>query len=398
MDVRNSSAADPTIVTLDDASLIARATLEVLCSVPEAISVIFSDDVSTCMMPTATPSITALTSASKEHASFIRSCLRSCANASLSASLDSWRALFSMAFLRNTSTADAISPISSRRSISARLRVLQSQLMRELHFWLLTGRHGGAIRSLGVSHSYAQRVARAVALVRANLAKPLRVDRLAEAAGMSVSSFYEHFRDVTSLTPLQFQKQLRLIEARRMMLAEGTMISNAAYGVGYESIPQFTREYSRMFGLPPARDMKAARGRVQPAAEGLLTTIPICSELRNFPWSSANPAFPATASPLAKLVRELASRPGAGRGAKRLRVSGSVSLRSALLDWALCWGLHLSTSSASCRFSRAYRTGPNGHCRWPTSSRTSPRIVMPPRSSTPPYPCRRRLPAVIRLL
>jgi AraC-like DNA-binding protein len=148
----------------------------------------------------------------------------------------------------------------------ASLHVLRQQLMRELHFWLLSGRHGGAIRSLGVAESHSQRVARAVALVRANFSKPLRLERLAEAAGMSVSSFHEHFRAVTSLTPLQFQKQLRLIEARRMMLAEGIMISNAAYAVGYESIPQFTREYSRMFGLPPGRDMKAARTRVQTAA------------------------------------------------------------------------------------------------------------------------------------
>ena len=148
----------------------------------------------------------------------------------------------------------------------ASLAVLQTQLIRELHYWLLSGRHGGAIRSLGVTGSHAQRVARAVALIRANFAKPLRVEHLAEAAGMSPSSFHEHFRAITSLTPLQFQKQLRLIEARRMMLADGQVIGNAAYAVGYESIPQFTREYGRLFGLPPARDMKVAKARVQPAA------------------------------------------------------------------------------------------------------------------------------------
>jgi len=146
------------------------------------------------------------------------------------------------------------------------LPVLQAQLLRELHFWLMSGRHGGAIRSLGVAESHAQRVARAVALIRANLARPLRVEQLAAAAGMSASSLHEHFRAITSLTPLQFQKQLRLIEARRMMLADGATISNAAYAVGYESVPQFTREYGRMFGLPPARDMKSARTQVQSAA------------------------------------------------------------------------------------------------------------------------------------
>jgi len=143
------------------------------------------------------------------------------------------------------------------------LPILQTQLIRELHFWLLSGRHGAAIRSLGVAESHAQRVARAVTLIRKNYSKPLRIERLAEAASMSPASFHEHFKAVTSLTPLQFQKQLRLIEARRMMLSDGAIISNACYAVGYESIPHFTREYGRFFGESPARDMKAAKARVQ---------------------------------------------------------------------------------------------------------------------------------------
>ncbi|WP_343313573.1 AraC family transcriptional regulator [Brucella sp. BE17] len=146
------------------------------------------------------------------------------------------------------------------------MTVLQGQLNRELHFWLLSGRHGAAIRKLGLAESYAQRVGRAVALIRENFDQPLRVGHLADAVGMSPSSFHEHFRSVTSLTPLQFQKQLRLIEARRMMVSEGAMISNAAYAVGYESLSQFTREYGRLFGLPPARDMRALKSRLQSAA------------------------------------------------------------------------------------------------------------------------------------
>ena len=148
----------------------------------------------------------------------------------------------------------------------AALAILQEQLIRELHFWLLSGRHGGAIRALGVTDSHAQRIARAIAVIRCGYTKALRVEMLAEAAGMSASAFHEHFRAITSLTPLQFQKQLRLIEARRMLLAKGTMINSAAYAVGYESVPQFTREYGRMFGLPPARDIKAARTRMPSAA------------------------------------------------------------------------------------------------------------------------------------
>lgn len=146
------------------------------------------------------------------------------------------------------------------------LAVLGQQLSRELHFWLLSGRHGGAIRALGVTDSHAQRVARAVAILRSHYAEPVRIEALADAAGMSLSAFHVHFRGITSLTPLQFQKQLRLIEARRRMLAQGEAISDAAYGVGYESIPQFTREYGRMFGQPPARDMRQARARMNVAA------------------------------------------------------------------------------------------------------------------------------------
>ena len=148
----------------------------------------------------------------------------------------------------------------------ASLPVLQKQLMRELHFWLLSGRHGGAIRSLGVADSHARRIARSVAVIRANYAEPLSVDRLATVAGMSASSFHAHFRAITSLTPLQLQKQLRLIEARRMMLSDGSTIGHSAHAVGYGSVPQFTRDYGRLFGLPPARDIRASKLRLRPAA------------------------------------------------------------------------------------------------------------------------------------
>jgi AraC-like DNA-binding protein len=148
----------------------------------------------------------------------------------------------------------------------ASVPVLCAQLLRELHYWLLAGRHGAAIRRLGWPDGHAQRVARAVAVLRAEFARPLPVERLAAVAGMSPSSFHRHFRSVTSLSPLQFQKQLRLIEARRLMLSAGMTASSAAFAVGYESVPQFTREYGRMFGLPPVRDAKAVRGKTRTAA------------------------------------------------------------------------------------------------------------------------------------
>lgn len=143
----------------------------------------------------------------------------------------------------------------------AALPVLGNQLLRELHYWLLAGRHGSAIRSLGVKDSHAQRISRAIAVLRAEFAAPIRVERLADIAGLSLSAFHQHFKAITSLSPLQFQKQLRLIEARRLMLSEGRSASLAAYEVGYESVHQFNREYARLFGLPPGRDIKASRER-----------------------------------------------------------------------------------------------------------------------------------------
>lgn len=141
----------------------------------------------------------------------------------------------------------------------ASIPVLHAQRVRELHYWLLAGRHGDAIRRLGWPGGHAERIGRAVALLRSDYARPLPVERLAASAGMSPSSFHQHFRDVTSLTPGQFQKQLRLIEARRIMMAQGSTASSAAFAVGYESVSQFTREYRRMFGLPPVRETTAVR-------------------------------------------------------------------------------------------------------------------------------------------
>jgi len=148
----------------------------------------------------------------------------------------------------------------------AAIPLLQAQALREFHYWLLAGRHGAAIRRLGAPNGNVQRVARAIALLRAEYTRRLPVEQLAAVAGMSMSSFHQNFRAVTSLTPLQFQKQLRLIEARRLMLVEGANASNAAFTVGYESVHQFTREYGRMFGLPPVRDRRVAIGRARAAA------------------------------------------------------------------------------------------------------------------------------------
>ena len=143
--------------------------------------------------------------------------------------------------------------------------LLHGALLRETHYWLLAGRHGAAIRRLGLPDSQVRRIGRAIALLKRAYAQRLPVQQLAAAAGMSASSFHAHFRAVTSLTPLQFQKQLRLIEARRLMLAEGAGAGRAAHAVGYESVQQFTREYARLFGMPPVRDVNALQARWQAA-------------------------------------------------------------------------------------------------------------------------------------
>ncbi len=142
--------------------------------------------------------------------------------------------------------------------------VLHSALVRELHYWLLCGQHGAALRQLGWPDGHYPKVARAIRLLRERYQQKLSNEQLAATAGMSSSAFYQHFRAVTSLSPLQFQKQLRLIEARRLMSAAGHNASSAAFAVGYESVSQFNREYSRLFGLPPATDIGLARQQQMP--------------------------------------------------------------------------------------------------------------------------------------
>ena len=104
-----------------------------------------------------------------------------------------------------------------------------------------------------------QRIAEVIKLMKADFISPIRVENLAKQASMSPSSFYQHFKAVTSMSPLQYQKQLRLLEARRLMLVESADAANAAYQVGYSSPSQFSREYSRLFGAPPIKDIESLR-------------------------------------------------------------------------------------------------------------------------------------------
>ncbi|MEG3986861.1 AraC family transcriptional regulator [Microcoleus sp. S28C3] len=137
--------------------------------------------------------------------------------------------------------------------------MLAPMIIREIYYRLLMGEQGEAVRQIATSGSNMQRIAEVLKLIKTDFAKPLRVEDLAGQANMSPSSFHHHFKGVTSMSPLQYQKQLRLLEARRLMLAENSDAANAAYQVGYESPSQFSREYSRMFGAPPIRDIERLR-------------------------------------------------------------------------------------------------------------------------------------------
>ncbi|MBB3607529.1 AraC family transcriptional regulator [Rhizobium sp. BK602] len=133
---------------------------------------------------------------------------------------------------------------------------------QEILYRLLTGPNGPRLLQVAMAESQSNRVARAVAWIRGNFVQPLRIEELAERVGMSVSSLHHHFKAVTALTPIQYQKQLRLHEARRLMIVEQLDVGSAGHRVGYQSPSQFSREYSRLYGLSPLRDIEGKRGPV----------------------------------------------------------------------------------------------------------------------------------------
>jgi AraC-like DNA-binding protein len=132
-------------------------------------------------------------------------------------------------------------------------------ITREIIYRLLQGDQSGRLHQIATVGGYAHRIAQAIERIRKNFDQPLRIEYLAREVGMSVSGFHAHFKAVTALSPLQFQKQLRLQEARRLMLGEHLDAASAGYRVGYDDAAYFNREYRRLFGAPPMRD--AARLR-----------------------------------------------------------------------------------------------------------------------------------------
>ena len=137
--------------------------------------------------------------------------------------------------------------------------VLAPLIEREILYRLLKSDHGAMLRHIAAARGRLTQVSRAIGWIKRNYAQPFRIDSVADAAGMSPSSLHEHFKAVTSMSPLQYQKQLRLQEARRLMLAEAVDAATAGFRVGYESPSQFSREYRRLFGTPPASDVAQLR-------------------------------------------------------------------------------------------------------------------------------------------
>ncbi|MEM8488425.1 MAG: AraC family transcriptional regulator [Bacteroidota bacterium] len=132
--------------------------------------------------------------------------------------------------------------------------VLMPLILREIHFRVLLAKHGVMLRQLLRRESHASRLAKVIAHIKTDFAAPYSVSELASIAGMSTSSFHEHFKALTATTPLQYLKNMRLIEARRLLMDKGFTVASAAFQVGYESPTQFSREYARKFGAAPSLD------------------------------------------------------------------------------------------------------------------------------------------------
>jgi AraC-like DNA-binding protein len=135
---------------------------------------------------------------------------------------------------------------------------------REILFRVLQGPHGWMLRDIAAPDTAMAKVSVAIQHIRNDFADPIRVESLASKAGMSVSAFHRHFKSITTLSPLQYQKRVRLLQARTLMMTNPGSVSSAAFKVGYESVSQFTRDYTRVFGLPPARDTARIQAEVSP--------------------------------------------------------------------------------------------------------------------------------------
>lgn len=140
------------------------------------------------------------------------------------------------------------------------IQALAPLIEREILYRLITGPHGPMLRQIATAGSHLNQVSRAIAAIRRRFDAPIRIEEVAAEAGMSPSSLHVHFKAITRMTPLEYQKQLRLQEARRLMLVSGATAGTAGFAVGYESPSQFSREYRRLFGAPPRQDIERLGG------------------------------------------------------------------------------------------------------------------------------------------
>jgi AraC-like DNA-binding protein len=143
------------------------------------------------------------------------------------------------------------------------LRMLGPLVMREIVYRLLRGEQGARLSHLLAAGADARRISRAVKQLREHFDEPLKIETIARDLGMSVSGFHHHFKSVTAMSPVQFQKQLRLQEARRLMLGEDLDVASAGFRVGYEDPSYFSREYKKLFGAPPQRDIANLRSSLE---------------------------------------------------------------------------------------------------------------------------------------
>ncbi|WP_153031031.1 AraC family transcriptional regulator [Amycolatopsis sp. YIM 10] len=155
---------------------------------------------------------------------------------------------------------DAVARLLRLLDRPADVPVLAPLIQREILWRLLTGPHGGMVRQIGLASSTLSHVSRAIQWIRDNYAEPMRIEDLARLAGMSPSAFHRHFRATTAMSPLQYQKRIRLQEARSLLVARAGDVVGVAHLVGYDSPTQFNREYRRLFGAPPGQDAARLRG------------------------------------------------------------------------------------------------------------------------------------------
>ncbi|GFZ31533.1 transcriptional regulator [Clostridium zeae] len=162
----------------------------------------------------------------------------------------------------NLSLLDALLRLVSLLDTPTDIPVLAPLFIREILYRILQDNQGYVVKQFAMIGSHAQAISSAINLINKDFSKPLSIDELAKTINMSASSLHHHFKKVTAMSPLQYQKQVRLQEARRLLLSETLEAADAAFQVGYESPSQFSREYARMFGLPPISDIKRLKNSV----------------------------------------------------------------------------------------------------------------------------------------